>query len=253
MNNSNHQKMSAPIPHYLYKYCSLDVAIKIIAFQKIRFSTKSQFNDPFDMAPIVDIHPNYIAQMAKRQGISSHQIPNLKEKLEQNLLHDGFNTYKILCLSENQKHILMWSHYADSHKGVCLKLSGPMIKKEWGRTNGRFVEKVEYVGERKEYKHPAHHRRDLIVEKIFTPKYKIWKYEKEWRVIDNVSTNQNHIKDRTEKYIDIPKDMIVGCTFGLKVDHKQIKCFQKLCKNLGLNIVIKQARMHKTKYALVYV
>ena len=146
----------------------------------------------------------------------------------------------------------MWSHYADDHKGACLKFSLPMIEQAWDKKeNGSFVKKVKYVDERQEYTHPDDIKE--AVEKIFIPKSKIWDYEKEWRVIDNVSANPD-IEDLTEKYNDIT-GMIVGCTLGMNVDPKQIECFQKLfkklCKNLP-NFDLKQARMHDTEYALVY-
>ncbi|MDW9570209.1 DUF2971 domain-containing protein [Sinorhizobium meliloti] len=39
------------------------------------------------------------------------------------MLLDGVSlslTYGIVCLSDNWQHPMMWSHYADRHRGICL-------------------------------------------------------------------------------------------------------------------------------------
>lgn len=38
-----------------------------------------------------------------------------------NLTLDAKTNYRIYCLSKSKNHPLMWAHYADSYKGICLE------------------------------------------------------------------------------------------------------------------------------------
>jgi hypothetical protein len=40
-----------------------------------------------------------------------------------NQLRKHFGTYKVLCLSERNDSLLMWSHYADQHRGIVCRLA----------------------------------------------------------------------------------------------------------------------------------
>lgn len=82
----------------LYKYLSLSEnrinwLIDIIEKDHIFLSDGKEFNDPFDVS-----------------------ISEKDEKIKKQ------NKFKILCLTSSYRNRLMWAHYADSHKGVCLTL-----------------------------------------------------------------------------------------------------------------------------------
>ena len=47
-----------------------------------------------------------------------------EQKLHSDFLHDNY----CLCLSENNSSVLMWSHYADNHKGICIEYDFESIK-----------------------------------------------------------------------------------------------------------------------------
>lgn len=67
------------------------------------FSNKEQINDPFDL----DIR---IPNAYDFTGIGKIATGGYQETNGQ---------YSILCTSANNDNILLWSHYADSHKGIC--------------------------------------------------------------------------------------------------------------------------------------
>jgi len=116
------------------------------------------------------------------------------------------NLVRVCCFSTNQKSVVMWSHYAKQHSGICVEFSRASIL---GST--KFLELV----------HPVRYAEKLFdftqvfspsipdMEKIFSPsapeadadygpilaachKSKDWEYEKEWRL---VSTDPDHRKE----------------------------------------------------------
>lgn len=85
----------------------------------------------------------------------------------------------VVCYSETNSNILMWSHYADSHKGLCFEFdSDKRPIKQW--KNFKF-HPIMYSNERKI---------DILTEgyvesffKLLTTKSLDWNYEKEHRLI----------------------------------------------------------------------
>lgn len=106
---------------------------------------------------------------------------------------------KIACFSECIQSVLMWSHYADSHKGFALEYDFRPTLKTPIRNVGLFP--VIYEDERYdvsayigwEYLRmmnmPALNPDMLSYIKIALHKSSMWAYEKEWRLIDPTPGN----------------------------------------------------------------
>ncbi|MCH7989143.1 MAG: DUF2971 domain-containing protein [Planctomycetes bacterium] len=90
----------------------------------------------------------------------------------------------ILSLTERNDDILMWSHYADEHKGICIEFRTDI--------DSSFFVKAEPVAYSKKY--PQLNLLEVVTnEKIraaapwMLTKSVHWKYEREWRVLDFVA------------------------------------------------------------------
>lgn len=81
----------------LYKYVSLNRVVDILDNHRLYLSDGTNFNDPFEIT---------VADKKK------HEIRHIKG------LH-------ILSLTSSYRNKLIWSHYTDSHKGVCLTVKVP--------------------------------------------------------------------------------------------------------------------------------
>ena len=106
---------------------------------QIYFSSPASFNDPFDskVSPSFDGTPEqkraYIESLARLKFGSTRQTieKNDRGRLASSQFHErGYETFRntevntlgyTVC-RKRQDDILMWSHYADSHRGVCLIL-----------------------------------------------------------------------------------------------------------------------------------
>jgi hypothetical protein len=122
----------------LYKYRSLEKEndlkhfYDLLKFGEVYFSEPEKLNDPFD-GKIEYAHKEYkdeeILEYSRRHGFTNQQMINLEYSLKNNLIDKktilGKDTYqpketKILCLSQDETNLLMWTHYANNHKGVCI-------------------------------------------------------------------------------------------------------------------------------------
>jgi hypothetical protein len=82
----------------------------------------------------------------------------------------------LLCFSRDWKNPVMWSHYADRHRGLCLAFD----------VDDRIALPVQYVSRRPSFDHfmhPAPEPTEIrkLVEHLISTKYAHWRYEKEVR------------------------------------------------------------------------
>lgn len=148
------------VPKRLYKYRSLygesrDRTIDAIRKTEAYFSRPSQFNDPHDCNLTID-------------GLSDSERSEIDSELDRT---------GIFCLSEVNNDTLMWSHYADSHRGVCIEYA----------TSDDLLFGCELIRVRYATKYPALSSSDTpdrkYIRKYLSTKSNRWKHEREWRII----------------------------------------------------------------------
>ena len=209
----------------LYKYRPLNCHTKAIFSEgELRFSTPVQLNDPFDCEPIfateVDeegfrtyvrtnlqlLKPNIDSSTldAKVEKFVRGEYPPTPERLQrfkQDYVH-RVRKLGIFSTSKRWESILMWSHYADRHRGICLELNPEVLPSHIS------VHRVHYLDERP-------------VVNLFTDsqsanvrtactKSRHWHYEHEWRLV--LESNEN-----TPEFpcnVDLPSGFITGVIFG---------------------------------------
>lgn len=132
----------------------------------------------------------------------------------------GNETLKICCFSSAPKNILLWSHYADKHKGICigfktLQNSDKMYLHTISQItlfNGRVLKDVLPVIKIIYGKMPQPYNLFNLngeeIKPFLTTKCSLWKYEKERRII----LNDNSYK---EKNIKFNKNILSKILFGI--------------------------------------
>ena len=128
-------------------------------------------------------------------------------------LNDPYETYgidtsglRICCLSKSQNAKLMWSHYADGHRGCSIGIEVP---NNFDELNGllHFVKYTNYA---------ECNRQTDRIERLFC-KDKKWNYEKEVRAIyDSNNYDSNDWKRKSGKVF--LKVSIKRVAFGSSVD-----------------------------------
>ena len=106
----------------------------------------------------------------------------------------------------------MWSHYTDSHKGICLKfdlLEDPNLF--------ALPIKIKYKKDYSFYNHVKDSSK--IIESLFQTKAECWSYENEFRVIKDSIGNHK-----------FNKDALVEICFGARTNDNEIKRIKELAK-----------------------
>ncbi|MBU1618712.1 MAG: DUF2971 domain-containing protein [Gammaproteobacteria bacterium] len=134
--------------HSLYKYCPIydfdkldnEYAITNVLKNQVTFSTRSNFNDLFD-SKIDFVIPDkselkrtysLLAGARKREFKNMFMGENGKRNFVdlKKRLNKKFDEYLFFCLAHKADNNLMWSHYANSHKGFCLEWDASKINAE---------------------------------------------------------------------------------------------------------------------------
>jgi hypothetical protein len=135
--------------------------------QKMFSSKASSLNDPFEFA---------FHWAEKAIG----GIPLIPAEVAKT--HDDMKQMRVLCFSEINDSILMWSHYADSHKGVCLGFERT-ADPDNGLGNYGVSIPVVYRDDNALQSFQPLELDQKATSKILTTKSLVWCYEKEWRLI----------------------------------------------------------------------
>lgn len=117
-----------------------------------------------------------------------------------------------MSLSQDPTNILMWSHYANFHKGMCL-----------GFYNKTVTYAVKYSDEYPEidFRLPDPNIRGLQMFKVINSKSKIWEYEKERRMVF-ISGTPSEVRYPGELFLII---------FGVKTPQAEIKKVKSIVKD----------------------
>lgn len=213
----------------------VDSVMSIEGLQKL----KASFVQGYDFIDEVKMLLSEEAWTIMKAGLqSTKDLTTLKDRVEdsrQQMLSLISTLFPILtsfskrfstiaCFSEDVKSILMWSHYADSHKGFALEY-------DFRTTQSMPLERgalypVVYSDERYDasvyitwqFMHVLgfHSKNPDITafSKVALHKSRVWEYEREWRIIDPGPHDPTHPKPTVIHYKpmaiyygeNIPKD-----------------------------------------------
>lgn len=148
------------------------------------------------------------------------------------LLKDIKKNMRITCFSEKNDSILMWSHYADNHRGLCVEYD--FKGSEYRNPLKQFLYPVIYetkVFDATKSFLPCSRCTDLFRHAAIT-KYQDWSYENEWRYVD-VSVMPG---SSPSSYLNVTKPKSVY--LGAKTDEEDddIKEVQKIAEDRGFAV-----------------
>ena len=184
---------------------------------EISVSPSKNMNDPFDS--IINL---WGSEEQLKETCKEHKhIKNLSR---------SFDYFRIrsFCNGDTEdalNSLLMWSHYADEHRGYCIKykLSKHFIKQDENDSfEHMFLKPIIY--RKDEEKVDISELTTINTDLAFATKHESWKYEKEVRLI---VYNPN----KEESFYGIPLDKdscIEAIYFGCKCDPKTINTIKNL-------------------------
>lgn len=221
-------------PNILYRYRSLEGngmerLRHIISSNTMYFANPSDFNDPYDCRPAFSMDGSQREQTTYLEGVFSRRAPYmdraarraevrrlLKSPTESPMRPEAMSKFAssyyedissrvgLLCLTESRDDILMWSHYAASHRGVCLGFNSQC-------PSFSNALRVRYEDNRPVV-NPVKQSPDEMLEMALLTKARHWEYEREWRVI--------RYKGGAGTYQHSPEDL-VEVILGSQVGEKE--------------------------------
>jgi len=120
-----------------------------------------------------------------RADLESHSTMRLPDRLAliETVREQTAKHFRICALATNPTSVLMWSHYADKHRGFCLGIDMEQLeaRKDFGQ-GGKFAGfPIDYVKEIPKLI-PGHMSEKEIVWTNITTKSEDWVYEGEYRL-----------------------------------------------------------------------
>jgi len=138
----------------VYHFINELYGLEAIQNQRLKASKLSDLNDPFELFSI---------------DLSSSKM--FREAME---THKSYLAHKwyILCFSKSWRSPLLWSHYADRHKGMALEFEVPE----------NYCKEINYQKRRIQLVEAKLKNSDETTMKLLTTKYIEWEYEDEVRL-----------------------------------------------------------------------
>ena len=237
---------SQSFPSVLYKFKAVDIKKPhiledIVVGSRLYLSSPELFNDPFDMKPRVTVEGDLSSLLTKIKSLPApspqakqdaikraqsiwqkHGWPGISNEFKfQETTEALFRETGVFCFStsckgsENDRasresgprNNLMWSHYGDSHRGICLQFqvfSYPLILHRLVRVSysDSFPE-INWIS-------PAFEQECLYAA---TNKHSRWSYENEWRQVQLNSAGS---------YLHFEPSFLSGIILGAKISESSI-------------------------------
>ena len=264
-------------PDILYKYSSAENAVLILNSQTIKLSPPCAFNDPFEILPggYDILKASILQRMAKEKCESYRYYKMVTSQFGLNISYDTYlhflkicpdiindvakslkaafenrdfktlreqvsNEIALTCFSVNSDNILMWSHYANQHKGVVLGFKNT-IATTWYKvaySDYRIIITFDVDQDDIKYKES--------VQKVLTTKSKIWEYEKEYRYLKQL----NSLKYENNMYFDpFKKKDLAEVILGANISNEDKSKVLQVSKSYS-DVKIIQAEIDNKKYKL---
>lgn len=207
------------MPNFLYQYTKVKHAKDLLKDNIMFLRPFNKLNDPFDGNFIHNL------ELYIENGMMIGVDKNYKEK------------YQVVCFSEKNDIVPMWTFYADDHKGICVEYNFLQ-----SQIFSSFCFPVKYVDKTdnnliiKKILNDENFSRRLDFE-LFLKKSQSWSHEKEWRMIFNDFSNfkRFHIFEKDDKkYIHFLKPTSVYLGIDIKPKHRE--SIKNLCRLKKINV-----------------
>jgi hypothetical protein len=151
----------------------------------------------------------------------------------------------VLSLAEHPDNLLMWAHYADSHRGICL---------EFDTSVGPFrgaIQKINYDEAMPVFDPRYASQWAGIAEKVLLGKSPHWEYEREWRLVElhvkrRLSLTEDD--DENERLMSYPPEALTGVITGCRFPESEFKALWELVTQSGAKPKAYRCVLSETDY-----
>ncbi|MGA7949410.1 MAG: DUF2971 domain-containing protein [Thiobacillaceae bacterium] len=240
---------------------------------RIYFRSREQLNDPNELRPKISfVGPEELMRSYARNLLSRwpHRLSPAKRLHEENkliyrfrhtpdqfegALHEILDRVGLLCLSATAASTLLWSHYADGHRGVCIQFDAEI---------GLFqaAQQVRYTDRVPVINRLVDTNDEMLMKSVFT-KGEDWSYEEEWRVMarwrdeDRIEQHlarfealRTFLKSQNGPgYYDFPREAIRSVILGSRIEPSAEEWLREMLARAYAPISIKRMESSRTEFA----
>lgn len=141
----------------LHYFTTAQFGLEAIRDKRLKIARINELNDPFEFLGL-----------ALRNNIDREKLRKFKNRVDYRI--------GLICMSQDWQHPLLWSHYADKHRGLCLGFDVSLdinfkpVEYTYERPTLRKIGKTSLSDVNED---------DLV--RFILIKFDAWKYESEWR------------------------------------------------------------------------
>jgi hypothetical protein len=249
---------------YFYRYRHFDDENCIKSLELLLLKNEMYLTSPLSFNDPYDCRPHFIAEGTEREKrayfkratraanptMTKNEVNALATKCLKQSKNCGYDfatkvtevyysrivpSAGMICLSKVPDNILMWSHYASSHSGICLQFEGNVdIKSIF-----QVAYDVKYTDEYPVIDFTTDPK-DWLLEKGLLTKAKDWEYEREYRIIC----------DANLKKIKFPPESLTGIIFGLKTSTEHRKLVTDWMHSRKIKPILYESRMKKRQFGV---
>ncbi len=180
--------------------------------------------------------------------------PRLKERIERVNSDVLEKDIRVVCFSANQKDdrntVLLWSHYANEHKGVRIGFDVP------SDVMTQCFRKIEYSDNRVFLNLTENAESEAGKEQIarsLRTKSSSWAYEEEIRMLVHPGECYGKtVVGKSMEFVKLPRSWVRFVDFGVNAPECDISKVREMVKARGYEAVLRQAKTHATKFCLLF-
>lgn len=217
------------IKAYSFRKCS-SYLYKSLINDELNMSSPNEFNDPFDCPIRMLLNKKDDIDLLIRQAYdeclkvvcfsSIEKLPYSKSRLE-----EPIREKKHANDVDEYKNVLMWAHYADSHKGICIKYGFPINMTKLGDDDPFVCALFKDINYSNDALEKILKEETITLDNAIFLKGSEWEYENEMRYLYCDLQNNNHFES-----VKIPNS-IEAIYFGLKCDQSDRDTIMNIMKN----------------------
>ena len=199
-----------------YKFLPQEWALDDIKRQHVKISRIYDLNDPFDLVPF-----DLTGSEHRKKLRSAREV----------LVRD----YGVVCFSFKWSNPVLWAHYADKHRGMCLGFD----------VLDKYVQAVRYVRGRLPF--PTTKPNEQIGRDWLFTKFSGWCYEEECRIFAKLEQEEggNYFSDFRENKMAL-REVILGCRCQLDP-----VCIAALLEPYDEEVRVIKARLSNSSFDMV--
>ncbi|MGO8928138.1 MAG: DUF2971 domain-containing protein [Limisphaerales bacterium] len=243
--------------------------------ETVTFTPPNKFNDPFEMRPVIapvrskshlmqglrqaeaqEGLPDELAALPRkerraqerqiRKATIAHLLKNASTYASQmqQVLPDEFSAATgVLCFSSVKDSLLMWAHYADSHRGFVVEYDAehPEFQK-LGKPQA-----VTYTSGR-----PVYDVSKGITTRVYLVKSPEWAYEREFRIFRRLRECEKRIINGIDLYfVRLPRCCVKAVYLGSRIASTIFGRISDLSSS-STPFRLYQAKLHQKEFSLVF-